>query len=685
VGGGCILIGSAKEYEAAIFAWKIAHIGIIFIPPTLYHTVGIFCKKLNVRVLVFGYLQAIVFLCLNFADMLYSSKLVYVFNQFYYIKSNLTYNIFFITWGGLWIYTTYLLCVTYIYSSDIKRKQIPYFFVGTIVGFSGGLVNFFEVYNIHVYPLGNFLLPLYPILVTYAIFRYRLMDISIVITRTGIFIAVYSFILGIPFALAFGLNNELSRLIGVNWWIVPLLTSTILSTIGPFLYLYFQKRAEDSLLQEQRQYQSTLQQASSGMGQVKDLQRLLNLIVRIVTRTVRIEHCSIFLFNEQTNNFVIKASNFNASDISSKCIVAENSYLVTYLKKKKAPIIFQEIKQIVEDYGGNELRKIVGELADINAELLVPSFIENRIIALIVLGNKKSGKLYSEDDLAVFSILANQSGLAIENAQFFEDMKKTQEKLFRAEKMATIGTMADGLSHQINNRLHTMGFIAGDIKDTINIEKNRLLSNGLEDICGEIEYAVGRIEDNVKKGGEVVEGLLKYTRKTDEGFTDVDLNQLIDATLEMIKYKIKLDEIDIVRNFSDETPKFSGNFTQLQEVFFNIIDNAYDAIVERRVELKESNFRGVVEIFAIQQGNNMEIRIRDNGMGVKRNDLKKLFTPFFTTKIASKKGTGLGLYVIRQIIESNHRGRVLFDSEYKKGSETKIVMPMNTSMSASTS
>ena len=82
----------------------------------------------------------------------------------------------------------------------------------------------------------------------------------------------------------------------------------VLATTGPFIYLYLQKKIEKQLLIEQRQYQTTLKQASLGMGQIKNLKRLLNLIVHIVTRAVGIEHCEIYLYHEDSNQFTLKAS-----------------------------------------------------------------------------------------------------------------------------------------------------------------------------------------------------------------------------------------------------------------------------------------------------------------------------------------------------------------------------------------
>jgi two-component system NtrC family sensor kinase len=178
------------------------------------------------------------------------------------------------------------------------------------------------------------------------------------------------------------------------------------------------------------------------------------------------------------------------------------------------------------------------------------------------------------------------------------------------------------------------------------------------------------------QGGEVVKGILKYTRKGDEGMEPLTLDQIIDGTLEMIQYKVKLHEIDLIRDYSKDIPKIKGNLVQMQEAFFNFIDNAYDAIVERRNTLKEDGYRGKISISAKPKDNTLEVIVRDNGIGVKNDDIKKIFTPFFTTKVSSRKGTGLGLYVIRNIITETHKGKIIFESEYKIGTRFILELPI---------
>jgi len=492
-------------------------------------------------------------------------------------------------------------------------------------------------------------------------------------------VAVYSLVLGAPFAIVILWKNNLVSQFGVNWWSVPLVTSTILATAGPFLYIYIQKKTEDRLFQEQRRYQSTLRQASVGMGRIKDLRRLVNLIVHIVTRTVRLEYSIVYLFNKRNRIFELGACRSHKTELIPDNVIKAESPLVMSLRRDHNPIVYDEIKQKSEDFRKTELSKLEEQLKKMEAEVVIPSFVDENLLGILVLGKKVSRKPFSDSDLSVFSILANQAALAIENAIFYDDMRETHEQLFKAEKMATIGTMADGLSHQINNRLHALGFIAGDLLDTIKLKKDKAMSPEMKEVMIDVEYGLNRIQENVTQGGEIVQGLLKYTRKGKEGFAEVDLDELIDASIEMTQFKIKTGEMDIIREYDRKLPKIKGNFTQLQEVFFNMIDNAYDAMAQRKAEIKEEGYKPTIRI-SVQSGGNgkIDIHLKDNGIGVKDEDKDKLFTPFFTTKLSSKKGTGLGLYVIQKLIEENHGGKVVYRSKYMEGTSVQITLPTYT-------
>ena len=179
------------------------------------------------------------------------------------------------------------------------------------------------------------------------------------------------------------------------------------------------------------------------------------------------------------------------------------------------------------------------------------------------------------------------------------------------------------------------------------------------------------------QGKEVVSGLLRYSRKGKEGLSAISIDEIIDGALEMVKFKIRLSEINLVWNHSPNLPKINANLTQLEEVFFNLIDNSYDAIKERQEVLNEQDYHGKIAITSQQPKNGfLVIILADNGIGIKEQNKHKIFMPFFTTKASSHQGTGLGLFVIHRIIKQMHQGNIRFKSDYGEGARFILELPI---------
>lgn len=679
--GGAFFSGVPQDNpNLALFWEQIAYAGTIFVPVFYTHFVIKYLKLNKKLIILFSYILGIFFLILVcFKPNLFFGKLKFMFNKFYYVdwitSRSITYLLFYISLYWLLLsYSFFLLIKKYKHTKGIERDQLKYFILGSITGWIGAHGIYLPKFGLKIYPYSNFLIAIYPIIFVYAILRYRLMDIKVAITRTGIFLAVYTLILGLPFAIGGYFKNWLFQVFGPNWWVLPLGLMAALATTGPFIYIYLQRKAEDQLLKEQKRYQDTLKQAAIGMTRIRNLTRLLSLITHIVTKTVRISFASIYLLNKENDEYVLQVSRDKGKALLSK--FSSNQPLITWIISYHQPLIYEEIKRQMQDTNVPLFKALEEDMRMLGAAVVVPSFLDQKLTGFIVLGDKLSGQIYSPDDLNVFQVLASQAALAIENAQFYEEAKEMQAQIAQAEKMATVGTMADGLSHQINNRFYALSLIAGDTIDTIKMTDTSKCSPEVSSMINQIVSALERIQINVMQGGEVVKGILKYTRKGEEGMEPLTLDQIIDGTLEMVQYKVKLPEIDLIRDYSKDIPKIKGNLVQMQEVFFNFIDNAYDAIVERRNTLKEDGYRGKIAISAKPKDNTLEVIVQDNGMGVKNDDIKKIFTPFFTTKVSSRKGTGLGLYVIRNIITETHKGKIIFESEYKIGTRFILELPI---------
>ncbi|MBF0122679.1 MAG: GAF domain-containing protein [Candidatus Omnitrophica bacterium] len=549
-------------------------------------------------------------------------------------------------------------------AKGLSQKQLLYIVVSsmTINVFSGFTNVFLLWFGIYKYIwLGPPLTLIWFSIVFYAIVRYRLMDIRVAVTSAGLFLFVYALVLGIPFVLGYKYGE----------WQYATIIMFVLATAAPFTYLRLQKKAEDGLLWEQRRYQRTLRQASSGMGRIRKLDKLLNLIASILTRTVKIEHVGIYVLRKETHEYVLGSLRRMKEDPwMLPQTISLDSRIVQRMRDRGESLIYDDIVR----QNDAPSAALAEDMAAIRASLVFPIMIRSEIMTMAVLGHKTDNSVYTEDDISVFTILANQASLAIDNALFYEDMKKTHEQLFKAEKMATIGIMADGLSHQINNRLHAMGFIAGDMMDTLNMKKGLFSTDELKRLEEEFRKGFTRLEENVVHGRNIVQGLMKYTRKGDEGFGPCDIEAVLQSAWEMAQFKVKVDRMKLVKDLPMGL-KVRGNFTQLQEVFFNLIDNAYDAMMQRKEELQEQGYAPLLTIGAEVGDATVVLVVTDNGIGVKDGDREKLFTPFFTTKATSRKGTGLGLYVIRKIVEENHGGSIEMTSHYREGTRFRISLP----------
>ncbi|MCX5697751.1 MAG: ATP-binding protein [Candidatus Omnitrophica bacterium] len=670
------LMFNSRSDQAGLIYSRILMIGADFIPFTFYYFVYSFLElendKKQKKILFASYIITIFFLLVNSSPLLYVRSVSYKLPvNCYYPDAGPLFSFYVLFYFVLIGYSCLLLYRTSAQLTAQKKNQCKYILFATVVGFLGGATTFPLWYKIKIPPIGSHFVWLYAVTISIAILRYRLMDISVAITRTGIFIAVYTLILGLPFAVAGFLRGWLIEFLGPQWWILPLGLMAGLATVGPFVYIFLERRAENRLLREQKRYQDTLKQVSIGMTRIRDLHRLLNLITHIITKTVRIAYAAIYLYDQDVQEYILKVSRDKNREFIPK--ITPDAPLISWLILKHQSLIYEEVKRQMQDEASPAFKKLEDNMRSLGASVVIPSFLEDKLIGIILLGDKLSGQIYTPEDLNVFQVLANQAALAIENAQFYEETQKMQEQIAQAEKMATVGTMADGLSHQINNRFHALSLIAGDTIDTIRLTDTSNCTPEIQEMIKGINYALDRIKSNVIQGGEVVKGILKYTRKGDEGLEPLTMDQILDATLDMVKYKVKLSEIDIIRNYAKEIPNIKGNFVQLQEVFFNFIDNAYDAINERKAALNEPGYRGKITISARQKTDKtIEILVDDNGMGIYGHNSEKIFTPFFTTKTSSRKGTGLGLYVIRKIITDTHKGKISFESTHKSGTRFTI-------------
>jgi len=174
------------------------------------------------------------------------------------------------------------------------------------------------------------------------------------------------------------------------------------------------------------------------------------------------------------------------------------------------------------------------------------------------------------------------------------------------------------------------------------------------------------VESETERTSKIVSSLLAFSRKSEVDFSEINVQELIERSVLLSQHKMTLQNIQIRRELDKEIPKIRGDFNQLQQVIINLIFNAIDAmpnggILSMACSLNTKD--GVIEI-----------KVRDTGSGIPKEDLPNIFEPFFTTK-KEGKGLGLGLSTVYGIIE-RHRGTIHVESEVGKGTSFTIRLPL---------
>lgn len=247
----------------------------------------------------------------------------------------------------------------------------------------------------------------------------------------------------------------------------------------------------------------------------------------------------------------------------------------------------------------------------------------------------------------IFTLLGAGTGLIVGYMQ--KRIYELESGLFQTDKLASVGLLAAGVAHEINTPLTNISLLADNLKI-----KNK------DD--GQTEN-LNEISNQVDKASKIVIDLLDFSKSPELELVDVNVNDILSHSLSFIKSK-RGENVKTIENYDKDLPWIIAEPNQLQQVFMNIIINAYDAMSKGgRLEI----------ITCASKDEYIKIKFKDNGMGIPKGNLSKIFDPFFTTKEPGK-GTGLGLSICHGIIR-NHGGRIEVNSNIKVGTTFTLFLP----------
>ena len=651
---GRFLIAIASNAALAERAIYVIYFGAIFIPPFFLHFILSLLDQERKRreVWISCYLLAVFGIVLLVSGQLTQGVRQYANIGFYEIPTR-AYMLFFGYFVALPSYALFILIKTYSKSDlAIRRNQLKYVIYASLIGFLGGITSFIPFLNPSFFPFGSPLVYFYTFPIAYAIARYRLLDINVVIKKSLVY-ALLLLLLLLPCYIVVIWGQKL--VFGnINYYfsVFTLLLFIIVGFVFPKLRFETEEALERVLFRKRYDYRETLSRSSRDMVSMVDLDALSNSLVQTIARALGIEKGSLFLIDDVKGLFALAATIGLDLDEFKEIVLSRDDLLVQRLTSRSEPVVREEF-EIARN--GAEGTAVAHRMRQLEAEISLPITSKDRLIGILNLGHKDGREMYSDEDLELLSTLTNQAAIAIENARLYENLKQSQNIIRRADRLSSLGQLTAGLAHEIRNPLVAIRTFTQLLPERYQDVEFRESFQSLA--LKEVDRICGLVND-----------LLSFARPSSPNVSTENVNEIVDGIVRILDTEAKEKGVQIYRRLATNLPKVLIDKEQIKQVSMNIILNALQSIQGKGVvEVSTRLFRKDSSDEFVQIG------IRDSGVGIPEKDLENIFNPFFTTK---KEGVGLGLSISHQIVQE-HGGYILVESQVGRGTTFFINLPLN--------
>ncbi len=516
--------------------------------------------------------------------------------------------------------------------SPALRMQVMYMLLGSLAVFFGGAAVFIATYGWRVHPLFFALIPLYTVIVFVAIWRHQLFDVALVF-RKGI---VFSIALTLATATyVFSLFVLRDMLVG------RLGTSVVSVTLGVALLavlLFEPIRKKIELLVDEIFFREAVTiekkwvDTSQKLLHVLDLQELLRALLLALTQTVQPKGVAIYLDEKEADSPVFQAGvGFEKTDLPDS----------PFWKTLRQPIHRREIPV---DAGP----LLSGWLDAHQVDLLVPIRTRDRFLGIILLRSKRDNRPYTLRDLGILNMTLTQIAVAVENAKLHETMLRRERDLASTQRLATIGSMAAGLAHEVKNPLAAIKGMVGVLPENVHDPKF------IQDFMGVVPEQIDRII-------QLLQRVLQIGRKGPVS-ENIAVKQIVQEILRLVEHLLRKQNIVVTEHLNDIgdwiVPK-----EEMMQIVLNLVLNAIQAMPGG----------GTLALHGSQSDGRVVLSIRDTGQGIPGERLTNIFEPFYTTK---NGGTGLGLFVVRSQT-ALLGGHIRCESEVGKGTIFYLEFPVS--------
>ncbi len=402
---------------------------------------------------------------------------------------------------------------------------------------------------------------------------------------------------------------------------------------------------------------STLLKFSALINSSLQIESVLNNAMKWAEEFINAEASSIYELDEVNDELFIRLARGEKKDPVKSIRLKVGEGIAGWVVKSCQPIMVNDVRD--EKKFSDKYDKITG--FNTRSLICVPLTLRGKAIGAIQVLNKKSQEPFSNADLEILTSMSHQIAVAIENAKLYQrleqkfeltsqELKITQEKLIRTERLAAMGNLVNGVAHEIRNPITVIGGFTQRIKNLSN--DNIEVKKYIDIILGE----TARLERLVRKVHE-------FADVQSASLHPGNLESVIDKVLNRFKPLAYKQNVEIVRSFDNDLPLIDMDPSQLIIALSNIIENALESMHDNgRIELtvnKDNDHR-------------ILIIVKDTGSGIAEEEIDSIYDPFVTSKT---RGVGLGLTMVHQIV-ANHHGEIKITSKPSGGTTVTIFLPI---------
>jgi two-component system, NtrC family, sensor kinase len=661
---GVFMMFSAHSGRETYFWSKFNHIGIVYIPAFFYHFCASFLpRKQKKRLLLPNYLFSTAFLVLIPTDYLLNGQYSYFWG--YYPKAGSLYSLFLTYFAAVIGFSLIRLYRGY-HDEQINNTQevarVRYVFWAFIIAFMAS-IDFIPMYGYEFYPAGYIFVSLWVMIVTYAIAKHQLLDITLSINKNRLL--TYGQVLAvIPFyfvilLLIWSFTGSMHYLLAG----ILVATFSILSGVVRNLHIRMENAIGKALFRKRYDAYDTLKEFSKAMVSILDLKDLNKEIIVTLSKVMGIGKISLYLLDQEKGTYFLAATNGMDEEALRQVNISKDDRFPQYFMKTGQLTIKEELEHRMTNASDTDRKEVVSTLSLIGSELCIPLMNKEQLIGFLNLGHKDNQEMYTPEDLNLLSTLAQNAAIALDNALLYEDLKRQKTLMRRTDRLRSLETIAGGFAHEIRNPLTS-------IKTFIQLAPERRED---EEFVGSFSKVVS---EDVHRIERLIQEILDYARYMQPRLIEEDLNDVVESSLYFVRVKADGKAISVEKELAADLPTVLIDRQQIKQVLLNLYLNALDAMPD--------GGRLFVKTHSLSKGNEnrwVQIEVRDTGSGISGENLDHIFDPFFTTKHESeeREGTGLGLTIIHQIVQE-HRGYIEVQSEPGVGTTFFVNLPANPMM-----